>query len=547
MALTVDVVTRCALDEVDSAGWSLRADADSIHRVSAGLPCLAADWAGVAGDAASARVGELRLAAQAIADFVVACAQVLSIAVTGLRPARDALDRAGRSAADLGLGMDQDGSVLLPPVAPVAAPPGDCGLAAFELERARFAAAAGALAHAALAEAGEVDFIAAAALRRFVAALRICTPVERSAALAFAVVGGSPLPLVPRSFSNPLDVAAWWSVLPAAARLLLLERQPDQLGNLDGMPAEVRHAANSSVLARELAAADIVLAREQSPDGLPRGAAVAASRRRAMLLAVRRQLATDPAARLLTLDFADGGLAAVALGDVDVTTDVAVVVPGLNQDVTGDLPALVADARSLRDTARALERDAALSGDIATVAWIGYRTPNLLTVASSHRAQVGGLRLASFSSGLDASREIHRMLQAASMPALHLSLVGHSYGSLAVGYAMQKAPPVDDLVLLGSPGVGVDSALQLTGRKDNVFVGEARGDPVADLGWFGRDPSSTGFGARQLQTDGGQDPLTGVPLAASYGHSDYLTAGSESLRNIAAVTIDAPRLATYSD
>jgi pimeloyl-ACP methyl ester carboxylesterase len=138
-------------------------------------------------------------------------------------------------------------------------------------------------------------------------------------------------------------------------------------------------------------------------------------------------------------------------------------------------------------------------------------------------------------------------LLAGSPPALHLTLVGHSYGSLAVGYAMRSSAPADDVVLAGSPGVGVRSALALTGKPGNVFVAEARGDAVADLHWFGADPSGRAFGALQLQTDGGIDALTGAELTASRGHSQYFRAGSESLRNIAAVTIGAPQLATYGD
>jgi pimeloyl-ACP methyl ester carboxylesterase len=130
---------------------------------------------------------------------------------------------------------------------------------------------------------------------------------------------------------------------------------------------------------------------------------------------------------------------------------------------------------------------------------------------------------------------------------LHLTLIGHSYGSLAVGYAMRRRPAVDDVVLLGSPGAAARHARDLLDDPGHVFVGEARGDAVADLGWFNTDPSSPRFGARQLQTDGGVDPVTQVYLRASHGHSDYLSPATESVRNVAAVVTGRPEAATYGD
>jgi hypothetical protein len=183
---------------------------------------------------------------------------------------------------------------------------------------------------------------------------------------------------------------------------------------------------------------------------------------------------------------------------------------------------------------------------VSTIAWIGYQTPSVLTVAFAHRAKVGGRRLAAFVNGLDASRQMHRVYDE-TMPALHLTLIGHSYGSVAVGFAMRSRPPVDDVVLLGSPGAAAPSARELTGTAAHVYVGEARGDAVADLSWFGPDPSGQRFGARALQTDGEVDGSTGSRLTASHGHSRYFRERSESLRNIAAVTIAMPQLASYGD
>jgi len=58
-------------------------------------------------------------------------------------------------------------------------------------------------------------------------------------------------------------------------------------------------------------------------------------------------------------------------------------------------------------------------------------------------------------------------------------------------------------------------------------VAEARWDPVADLGWFGPDPSERSD-AVLLPTDG------------TSGHGDYLVPGSTSARGIAAVVAGVP-------
>lgn len=554
MTVTVDVVLGCALGDVEASARGLRADAQMIAGICNRVPGHAASWSGEAAGAATGRLDELQSALSRLNDVVSACGQLLLAAVTGLRPARDALERAGRFAAAAGMRLLPDGRVVVPPVDPMSACPGDGGLAALESERTRIAADAGALARAALTAAAEVDSDAALALTRAADGL----PCGRSNSFAGLVPTASAVWPGPRTGADAiwmparipwdasgLDVAAWWSVLPAAARAALLADRPDRIGTLDGVPAAVRHEANVAVLTRELAAAEQLLARLQGQDWLPIGAVLVAARRRAMLLAVRGVLLADPARRLVTLDLTGSGLAAVAIGDADTAAHVAVVVPGLEQDVTGDLGTVAANAERLRAAATGLAQLVAPVATVATVAWIGYRTATFSTVPSGRRAQDGGRRLAAFARGLDGSREIERMGLPA-VPGLHLTLVGHSYGSVAVGYAMRSRPPADDVVLLGSPGVAADSAGELA-PDGHVYVGEANGDAVADLGWFGRDPSSRGFGARALQTDGGSDPLTGLRLRAAHGHSQYFDAGTESVRNIAAVTIGEPQLATYGD
>ena len=92
---------------------------------------------------------------------------------------------------------------------------------------------------------------------------------------------------------------------------------------------------------------------------------------------------------------------------------------------------------------------------------------------------------------------------------------------------------MDDAVVFGSPGTGVDDRSQLD-VSGEVYRVEARWDGVADFGSFGTDPSGmddvTGLDSRAMVLDG-QD------LSQSTFHSDYLTDESTSLHNLAAVMV----------
>jgi pimeloyl-ACP methyl ester carboxylesterase len=102
-------------------------------------------------------------------------------------------------------------------------------------------------------------------------------------------------------------------------------------------------------------------------------------------------------------------------------------------------------------------------------------------------------------------------------------VIGHSYGSLVTGMAeSQQGLDVDETVLIGSPGVGVDSADEL--GDGNVWVGLAAFDPVGYSEWFGLNPHDRAFGATRFHT------------GDISGHSSYFNEGSESLRNIGLIT-----------
>ena len=201
---------------------------------------------------------------------------------------------------------------------------------------------------------------------------------------------------------------------------------------------------------------------------------------------------------------------AVAVGDVDRAAHVAVVVPGFTTTVERDLTGADRVSADLADQSR---RAATLVGD--------HR--DSVVLRASAEAGAGGL--ATFLRGLPSDQ--------------HVTLVGHSYGSTTAGLAVARGDTgVDDLVVLGSPGLGADTSTELGLPPRHVHVLEADEDPVADLGWFGRDPSGLP-GVDRLSTDDVELP-DGRTGRRSVGHSGYLVPGTTSQWNVAAVVAGAP-------
>lgn len=229
-----------------------------------------------------------------------------------------------------------------------------------------------------------------------------------------------------------------------------------------------------------------------------------------------------PARHLLTFDGRHGGRAVEVVGDLSRADRIAVLVPGAGVSVDSYW--------RLKSGAQALRTQ--LGDRAAVVAWLGYETPTTvsLVAATSRRAQGAALELGEFLG------ELMRV-----KPAARTSLLCHSYGSVVCARAAAGLR-IADLVLYGSPGVGVDD---VAGLRTPAVVWAGRGDddwiadvphirlqlPYADVG-FGTDPVSEGFGARIFD-------------AGSGGHSDYLAPGSVPLKNIARIVDgqipDAPR------
>ena len=353
-------------------------------------------------------------------------------------------------------------------------------------------------------------------------------------------------------------VVAWWTGLTPGEQDAVVAQRPDVVGPADGLPGWARDRANRILLdraevdlTRQVAALqppartwrDLVAGASGLAGAMTIGTFGGGTRRvayqqaAAKLAAVRatRQVLDqrdgDPR-QLLAFDVAGrSARVAVAVGEVDRAGHVAVVVPGFTTTVERDL---VGSDRVSADLVVQSRRAATLLDDhrdVAVVSWLGYDVPQTAdTLRSGHSvvlrtsAEAGAERLASFLHGLPPDR--------------HLTLVGHSYGSTTAGLAVARGDTgVDDVVVLGSPGLGANTA-DLGLQPGHVHVLEADNDPVADLGWFGRDPSELP-GVDRLSADDAGLP-DGRPGQRTLGHSGYLVPGTTSQWNVAAVVAGAP-------
>lgn len=327
------------------------------------------------------------------------------------------------------------------------------------------------------------------------------------------------------------------------------------LGNRDGMPVEDRDKYNRVKLEDEL-----TRARAGDPT---------VSGRLADLEAIYKTINPPQTAGLqdesdrrwlLLLDTQTGSKthAAVAVGNPDDANHISVTTPGLNTSVASSLGSMVEEAKMVQNTA---ESDLIAAGrpdhKVATVAWIGYDCPELANpddwkdpanlpgywgVSHDDIAKSAAPRLASFYQGLQVSH---------GEGDPHLTAVGHSYGSLVTGLALQESGPhpVDDLVVYGSPGLDTgynpwENALdKLNLDAGHAYEMTAHDDPVANLNGFGLSPGYIP-GFTHLET-GAEVTPDGVRRDGAVGHSEYPRIGSgNELRtsgyNVAAVVAGLP-------
>ena len=501
-------------DSLHDAAVSWQAVATDIHAdleiAVRGVDGTHKVWIGSAAEAARADVLNVGRASDALSRAMVLAAVAAADAADQITAARDAVLDLVSAAESEGFAVDDDGTVSVrdaPSSLLVALSGGDAGVA-----RDLLAVRAGELTRqlvGALDRLGAADADAAFDIEEAFA-----TPVVSPAATAPAgavpgdVVDGWPVMSQDR-------IAAQVAAMTPEQRDRLVADFPRQVGNTDGVPWEMRIAANRTNIAQ--AALDepdpyraafyrTLLGEVDDPAGGGR---------------VDRQIvAFDPArASLVELN-----------GDLTSARSVAVLVPGMNTTIEG----------SAANTATARRFVAGSGGHVAVLTYLGGPFPrgNLVSgvvdAANPRYALDMAPRLVAFSEDVD------RTVDAEGAAPIPVTYIGHSYGGSILGTAEAMGLTADQTVYVAAAGagVGVDDVGEWHNRNPGVvrYSITAPGDLIQAVqgiprGPHGADPDEMA-GVIHLATGYYDD---GRLMAGFDAHSDVLNSPSDSWRNILAV------------
>ncbi|MGW7002611.1 alpha/beta hydrolase [Streptomyces sp. NPDC054933] len=349
---------------------------------------------------------------------------------------------------------------------------------------------------------------------------------------------------------DPKATAKWWKGLTPQQQQEYLALYPDRIGRLDGLPSDIRDRANRDylpMLISQYEAAGDNNDHYHKLDGF-----------KAIQNRLGLEMGDNPPVYLLNIGDEGQGRATLSYGNPDTADNVSVLEPGTGTGL-GSIGGGNADrAKNIWQAAQSADP----SRSTASIVTLNYDAPMIdegvsskeVAVMGTDRAEQGGSSYDQLLNGLRASHD-------GDQP--HITAIGHSYGTVALGMAATHngGIPANDMILLGSPGVGVDHASQLGIGADHVYVGAAEADPVthlpskvegfASLGlpnpvsglvvdvdqmvephelWFGQDPASKDFGAHRFAVNPGNAPLD---LGAHTGN--YMEQGANSaisVRNI---------------
>lgn len=332
-------------------------------------------------------------------------------------------------------------------------------------------------------------------------------------------------------------VNKWAEALDPDALSLLVVHDPKFIGALVGMPNRARYAANrlnvadaiESELARleaydkpipkgEPGYADYarLIGRIQTLEGLLSGHELVAD-------AVTRQLQKQPTQILAfeppTYDgttTTDDGRLQVVIGDLDTAKFIGTVVPGITNRID--------NFQNTLSKARNLNQEVPGS---ATVAWLGYDTPEFAEMFTERVAEEAGVELAKFMNTMVRNEDAETI----ALP--------HSYGTMVAAKALQAGMRVDRVVFFGSPGLGQDiRTREDLGISDDIelYAMRAPGDFVSVTAAHGVDPADM-EGITRLDTDWlGAEDVTGHSSYTNYLKGpDGTEIASDSLTNLAGV------------
>lgn len=276
-------------------------------------------------------------------------------------------------------------------------------------------------------------------------------------------------------------VALNWSALPEEHQRRLISEVPWVIGNLPGLPYDVRDQANRSLVTMYAQHPHLL-----TPDQLKLLAQIG-DILRVEARETERYGHGRPAIQVAALDLTGGvPKAMIGYGNLDAAAHTSVQVPGMNSDAPDALESWDQASRNLYVE----QQKVGPKRTNAVAAWLGYDTPDLPTkgdwgVLTTDAAQAGARRLAAELDGMHAARSAGDH----EMPAV--SVIGHSYGTTVAAIALTRIQhPVDSAVFLGSAGLDtaivptLDALLvkEVAPGQRAIYTTHAAADRLAPLG-----------------------------------------------------------------
>lgn len=533
---------------------SVRATAEAVRQLATGVEDNAtgwhqarsrseADWEGQAGDGFRAKAGTTARDADALDQLFLGINRALTAFADDLTTVKARMDQARQ--VGTGGGLKMMGSTLILEPGPMPLPPEENKRqqAAFKearetIEQARrMEKTAHERLNAALkTNADGLGHISSAGTWAQAAAAAT-SPAAMALAKAATVMDDRAVNATKGMFekaaaTGPAAVGGLWGSMTSAQRADLMDRYPHMVGNTNGIPSATRDVANRSILAsqRQAISGKISALRNEMREDFERhGHSDTAKGKQINELSdalsgidsLQGKLGTSADASnyyLLGIDSTaeHRGQAIIANGNPDHADNTMTLVPGTFSDL-GDATDYVEQNDKVLDRANELS-----GGKNAAITWADYESPNHLlpNAAFSGYAENAHGDLSNFQEGLRVTHE-------GETPS-HNTLVGHSYGSTVAGEAAANGGShADDVVFLGSPGVGVDDASELGVPSDHVWAAKSESDVIdwtpstnpidwgptvfggTDHARYGVDPTDPTFGGQVMPTD------------PNGGHGDY--------------------------
>ncbi|WP_243841370.1 alpha/beta hydrolase [Mycobacterium sp. DL592] len=572
MTLTVQDIERWNAGDVREVFHAATSRAQAAQDAADGLATLPAfeTWGGEAAEAAKDAIGQTRKDLDAHGQEALAVANAARSAADNIERIKSELTTLKADAESLGMEIDPIAGTVLP--GPKVRNPMEA-----ELKHAQLQPRLDAI----VAQANLVDTALANAINMAAGA----TPIPAS----------SPQPDRPPP-DDPKQFADYWQSLSTQQKDYLYNRDHN-IGNHPGMPAgndlypgadhynrlnladQLRTAHAAQAQADALKAQHPQWASGQNPP-TPRSAgnyardreqyqawkaqyddALNRARYLPDLQQVDNAVAGHPERKLMLLDTDSGrqARAAIAVGDPDSAEHVSVTAPGLNTTVHDAIGGMADEASYARNEAQQ-QLDAAGRGSegVAAIAWIGYDPPQVPGTDNVAASLQGGWAVSHDDVAKAGAHDLSRFydgITAAHHGPLDLTAIGHSYGSLTTGLALQEPGDhgVDKALFYGSPGIEATTPAQLGLTPGHVYTMETPDDPIqwvydgppivhgvapflpppwnalaesglvtADVtgaGNFGPNPA-TNPNFTHLET-GAVSALDGRVLHGASGHSDY--------------------------